>query len=70
MKKYEYTEKDLDFISWERIDKFVEKIYQDVSAYISKNNLSIKYIAPILCGGGVPAIMLSHMFNVVDMLPI
>ena len=70
MKKYKYTEKDLDFISWDRIDKFVEKIHKDVSDYISKNNLSIKYIAPILRGGGVPAIMLSHMFNVVDMLPI
>jgi len=63
MKKYKYTEKDLDFISWKRIDKFVEKIYQDVYTYISKNNLSIKYIAPILRGGGVPAIILSHMFK-------
>ena len=70
MKKYKYTEKDLDFISWERIDKFVQKIYEEVLAYINKNNLSIKYIVPILRGGGVPAIMLSHMFNVVDMLPI
>ncbi len=68
--KYVYTEKDLDLISWERIDKFIEKIYIDVKDYLDKNNLKIRYISPILRGGGVPAIKLSHMFNVIDMLPI
>lgn len=28
--KYVYTEKDLDLISWDRIDKFIDKIYKDV----------------------------------------
>lgn len=68
--KYEYTEKDLDLISWERIDGFLEKIYQEVKQYVEENHLSIRYIAPIMRGGGVPAIKLSHMFDVVDMLPI
>lgn len=68
--KYKYTEKDLDLISWERIDKFIDKIYSEVLNYITKNNLKIRYITPILRGGGVPAIKLSHMFNVIDMLPI
>lgn len=57
-------------ISWERIDKFINKIYEDVNNYLKDNNLSIKYIIPIMRGGGIPAIKLSHMFNVVDMLPI
>lgn len=68
--KYVYTEKDLDLISWDRIDMFIKKIYIDVKEYLEKNNLKIKYIAPILRGGGVPAIKLSHLFNVIDMLPI
>lgn len=68
--KYKYTKKDLDLISWERIDSFVDKIYKDVNNYLKSNNLSIKYIVPIMRGGGVPAIKLSHMFNVIDMLPI
>lgn len=68
--KYIYTEKDLDLISWERIDKFIDKIYFDVKDYIEKNCLIIKYICPILRGGGIPAIKLSHMFKVIDMLPI
>lgn len=68
--KYIYTEKDLDLISWDRIDEFIEKIYEDVNKYLLENDLSIKYIAPILRGGGVPAIKLSHLFNVIDMLPI
>ncbi len=67
---YIYTEKDLDLISWERIDEFIEKIYSDVKNYLDKEGLKIKYISPILRGGGVPAIKLSHMFNVIDMLPI
>ena len=68
--KYKYSEKDFDLISWERIDKFIDKIYSEVLDYITKNNLQIRYIVPILRGGGVPAIKLSHMFNVLDMLPI
>ena len=50
--KYVYTEKDLDLISWERIDKFIEKIYSDVKKYLDENNYKIRYIAPILRGGG------------------
>jgi hypoxanthine phosphoribosyltransferase len=68
--EYIYTEKDLDIISWERIDGFIDKIYNDVKNYIDENNLTIKYVSPILRGGAVPAVKLSHMFNVVDMLPI
>ena len=68
--KYIYTEKDLDLISWERIDSFIDKIYKDVNDYLKSNNLLIRYIAPIIRGGGVPAIKLSPMFNVIDMLPI
>ncbi len=68
--KYIYTEKDLDLISWERIDSFIDKIYKDVNDYLKSNNLLIRYIAPIIRGGGVPAIKLSHMFNIIDMLPI
>lgn len=68
--KYIYTKKDLDLISWKKIDNFVDKIYKDISNYLTKNNLKIKYIIPIMRGGGIPAIMLSHMFDIVDMLPI
>ena len=68
--KYIYTKKDLDLISWDRIDNFINKIYKDVSNYLINNNLKIKYIVPIMRGGGIPAIMFSHLFNVIDMLPI
>lgn len=68
--KYIYTEKDLDIISWNRIDEFIDKIYLDVKKYIEENNLKIKWVSPILRGGAVQATKLAHMFNVVDMLPI
>lgn len=68
--KYVYEEKDLDIVSWERIDNFVNKIYTDVNQYVTEKKLHIKYIVPILRGGGVPAVILSHKLNVIDMLPI
>lgn len=68
--KYIYTEKDLDLISWERIDGFIDKIYKDVDNYLKENNFKIKYIIPIMRGGGIPAVILSHLFDVIDMLPI
>lgn len=68
--KYIYTEKDLDLISWERIDGFIDKIYKDVNNYLIENSLKIKYIIPIMRGGGIPAVIFSHLFGVIDMLPI
>lgn len=68
--KYIYTEKDLDLISWKRIDEFVNKIYKDVCKFLLKNDLEIKYIIPIMRGGGIPSVIFSHLFNVIDMLPI
>ena len=63
-----YTKKDLNIISWKKIDELIDKIYLDVLNYIETNNLKIKYICSVMRGGGVPAIKLSHMFNVIDML--
>lgn len=68
--KYMYTEKDLDLIYWKRIDKFVNKIFKDVCEFIDSNNLKMKFISPIVRGGNVPATIVSHMFNCVDMLPL
>ena len=68
--KYIYTEQDLDMVSWQRIDQYIDKICNDVNNFIVKNNLAIKYIIPILRGGGVPSVMLSHKFNIIDFLPV
>lgn len=68
--KYHYSEKDLDLISWERIDGFINKIYGDITKYLQEKNMKIKYIVPIMRGGGIPAIILSHMFQVIEILPI
>lgn len=36
--KYVYEEKDLDIVSWERIDNFVNKIYTDVNQYVTEKS--------------------------------
>lgn len=45
--KYIYTEKDLDLISWDRIDNFINKIYKEVNNYLikirKKNNEKFRY---------------------------
>lgn len=66
MDKYIYTEKDFDRISWERIEKFVDKNYQE----IFKSGYKVKYIIPIIRGGAIPAMMLSHKLNNISILPI
>ncbi len=48
--KYIYTEKDLALISWELIDKFIDKLYDYIINYLEKDNLVIKYIVPIMRG--------------------
>ena len=68
--EYIYKEKDLDKISWERMDKYIEKIYKEVNKFILENSLEIKYIVPILRGGAIPAVILAHKFNIVDFLPV
>lgn len=41
----------------------LNKIYKDVNNYLKSNNLSIKYIVPIMHCGGIPAIKFFHMFK-------
>lgn len=67
---YIYKYEDLKDISWNEVDDMVNILYKDIKNYIESNNLTIKYISPIARGGDIPAVMLSHMLNVVDMLPI
>lgn len=67
---YIYKYEDLKDITWDEVDEMVNILYKDIKEYIDINNLSIKYISPIVRGGDIPSVMLSHMLNVVDMLPI
>ena len=68
--KNKYNKEDLYLISWEEVEEFIDKIYKKVNNFIHENNLKIKYISPIVRGGSIPAVKLSHMFEVIDMLPI
>ncbi len=68
--KYLYTRKDIEAISWETTEEIIDKIYQNVEKFVTYNNLKIKYICPIIRGGCIPAVKLSYMFHVIDMLPI
>ena len=41
----------------------LNKIYKDVNNYLKSNNLSIKYIVPIMHCVGILAIKFFHMFK-------
>lgn len=48
---------------------YINKLCDRLKDYIEKNNLKIDYICPVLRGGGVPAVYISHKLNIVKFAP-
>lgn len=48
----------------------IDEICKDLSEYISKNEIKIDYICPILRSGAVPAVYIANKLNIVKFLPI
>ncbi|MFH1649863.1 MAG: phosphoribosyltransferase [Candidatus Woesearchaeota archaeon] len=66
----QYKASDIVQLTWDDIQKYVEKIHADVQEYLEKNKLEIDVIVPILRGGAIPGTMLAFMFNNVRILPV
>ena len=56
-------------IPHEEFLKYIDKICNGLKKYLEENNLRIDYICPVLRGGGVPAIYISHKLNIVKFAP-
>lgn len=56
-------------ISYDEFLKYIDKLYAGLKKYIEDNNIKVDYICPVLRGGGVPAIYLSHKLNIIKFAP-
>ena len=66
---YTYSEKDFIKLSWEDIEKYINGICSEITDFIRENNLKIRFIVPVIRGGAIPAVLLSHKLRVTDFLP-
>ena len=60
---------DFEQVSWKEYQEAVLKIAKDVHAFCVGNKLNIDSIIPILRGGGIPAIHLSHLLQTYVLSP-
>lgn len=63
------TKEDFYNITWEDYNKIAVELSEKVKKYCLENGYEIDCIMPILRGGGVLGIHLSHMLNIVQMKP-
>ena len=62
MKKYKR-------MSEERFLECINKLCDGIEDFITRNNIKIDYICPVLRSGGVPAVYISNRLNVVKFAP-
>lgn len=58
------TEKDFYNITWNQCNEAIIKIGNNIKQYCLENNCRITHIVPILRGGGILGIYLSHILNI------
>lgn len=63
------TKEDFYNITWENYNEIAVKLGKKIKSYCLKNGYTIDCVVPILRGGGVLGIHLSHILNVVRMEP-
>ena len=51
-------------MSWLDYQTFIQQIANQIIEFLNTNNTKIDFILPILRGGGIPAISLSHLLKV------
>ena len=61
---------DFYLMTWEEYQGIVENLLCSISKYKNENAISFDFIVPVLRGGGVLAISLSHRLNVVRIFPV
>lgn len=64
------TLQDFWLMNWEEYQKLVNKISDDLRRLQVEKGVCFKYIVPVLRGGGVLAVSLSHSLDVPQLLPI
>lgn len=60
---------DFYFVSWDQYQAVVDDLTQKIKTYLYDNDISFDFIVPILRGGGVLSISLSHSLGVLPFFP-
>ncbi|MBQ6884939.1 MAG: hypothetical protein IJN56_04290 [Clostridia bacterium] len=66
----ERTINDFYLMPWEQYQEAVEYLSTNISEFIKQNEISFDFIVPILRGGGVLSISLSHSLNIFRIFPV
>lgn len=51
-------------MTWTSYQHYIERIAEDITQFLKLNGFSIDFIVPVLRGGGIPAISLSHLLKI------
>ena len=70
MTKSKYTEKDFRRIGWDEYGELMEKILKELQDYISRNNIKIDAVVPILRGGATLGNFLAYKLGIIRILPV
>lgn len=65
--QYEDEIKDM---SHDEFKKYILKLTKEIDEYVSKNNIKIDYVVPILRSGAVPAVYIANELNLIKFAPI
>ncbi len=66
----EYKKEDFKRVSWEEYGKTLDRLFEKVNKYITKNKIKIDAVVPILRGGAFPGGYLTFRLNLLRMLPV
>ncbi len=67
---FKYQTQDFKPMTYELLDTSVRQIHKEINDFLARENLRVKYVAPILRGGGIPGTLLAYYLGIIDMLPI
>ena len=62
-------EKNFRKIPHEEFLKYIDKLCDGLRKYIEENKIKVDYICPVLRGGAVAAVYISHKLNIVKFAP-
>ncbi len=60
----------MTYITWQQYGILIDRLYENVKAYLDTNNLHVDLIVPILREGGFTALPLSYKLNTYKLQPI
>jgi len=65
-----YKKENYQIMSWSEYAEELNKLTNKVIDYVTKNNLTVDVVVPILRGGNIPATYIAYALNVLTITPV